>query len=167
MGKRSLLEHRQGKDSGCFIWRRVLPIRPKRTPANLRDEATTPLRKGKTKALDIIEKDESGRFVEAFISMGDARHTVDFDVISEFVCCMYAQSQTRDIDEARYNKLMQMTGKVQKDNPLANVKRIDCALLPPTRKTLEMKISRLQYVTVLWTLATKACPGDGLSMTHS
>ncbi|ESO88713.1 hypothetical protein LOTGIDRAFT_165497 [Lottia gigantea] len=100
--------------------------------------------KGKTKALDIIEKDESGRFVEAFISMGDARHTVDFDVISEFVCCMFAQSQTRDIDEARYNKLMQMTGKVQKDNPLANVERIDCALLPPTRKTLEMKISRLQ-----------------------
>ena len=39
---------------------------------------------------------------------------VDLDVASEFVCCMYAQSKTRSVNEARYNKLMQMSGKVDK-----------------------------------------------------
>lgn len=44
--------------------------------------------------------------------MGEAHGSVDLDITSEFVCRMYAQSKTRDVNEARYNKLMQMTGKV-------------------------------------------------------
>jgi len=44
--------------------------------------------------------------------MGEVHHGVDLDVALEFVCRMYAQSKTRDVNEARYNKLMQMTGKV-------------------------------------------------------
>ena len=51
------------------------------------------------------------------------------------------------------------------ENPLANIKRVDCALLPPSRRTLEMKIRRTQYVTALWTHAMTASPGDGLSPT--
>lgn len=69
-------------------------------------------RKGKTKPLDIVEKDKTGSYVNLFISMGEAHGTVDMDVASEFVCRMYAESKTRDVNEARYNKLMQMTGKV-------------------------------------------------------
>lgn len=44
--------------------------------------------------------------------MGEVHGSVDLDVASEFVCLMYAQSKTRDVNEARYNKLMEMTGKV-------------------------------------------------------
>ena len=51
------------------------------------------------------------------------------------------------------------------ENPLANIKRIDCALLPPSRPTLEMKVRRAQYVAALWTHAVTASPGDGLSPT--
>ena len=51
-------------------------------------------------------------------------------------------------------------------NPLANVKRVDCALLPPSRRTLQMKVRRAQYVTILWTNAATASPGDGLSPTE-
>lgn len=51
------------------------------------------------------------------------------------------------------------------ENPLANIKRIDCALLPPSRPTLAMKIRRTQYVTTLWTNADTAAPGEGLSPT--
>lgn len=51
------------------------------------------------------------------------------------------------------------------ENPLANIKRVDCALLPPCRQTLEMKIHRTQYVTALWTHAMTTSPGDGLSPT--
>ncbi len=69
-------------------------------------------RKGKTKPLDNIEKDKTGCYVDLFLSMGEAHGSVDLDITSEFVCRMYAQSKTRDVNEARYNKLMQMTGKV-------------------------------------------------------
>jgi len=52
------------------------------------------------------------------------------------------------------------------ENSLAHIKRIDCALLPPSRRTLEMMIRRTQYVTALWTRAMTASPGDGLSPTN-
>lgn len=45
---------------------------------------------------------------------------------------------------------------------ITNVKKLDCALLPPTRRTLEMKIRRAHYVTMLWTNATTATPLIGL-----
>ena len=44
--------------------------------------------------------------------MGDVHGSVDLDVASELVCHMYAQSETKDVDEARYNRLMQVSGKV-------------------------------------------------------
>lgn len=43
---------------------------------------------------------------------GEIQDDVDLDVASEFVCRMYAQMKTNNVNEARYNKLMQMTGKV-------------------------------------------------------
>ncbi len=52
------------------------------------------------------------------------------------------------------------------ENPLANVKRIDCALLPPSCRTLAMKVRRTQYVAALWTRAATSTPGDGLSPTE-
>ena len=69
-------------------------------------------RKGKTKPLELLEKDTTGDFVTFFIKLGQAHQDVDIDVASEFVCRMYAQSKTKDVNEARYNKIMQMTGKV-------------------------------------------------------
>ena len=45
------------------------------------------------------------------------------------------------------------------------MKRVDCALLPPCRRTLQMKIRRAQYVSAIWTRATEAYPADGISPT--
>ncbi|KAG1671521.1 Microtubule-associated tumor suppressor 1 [Nymphon striatum] len=59
-----------------------------------------------------VQKDKTGRFVNLFIIMGDVHGSVDFDVASDLVCYMYAQSKTKDVDEARYNRLMQVSGKV-------------------------------------------------------
>ena len=59
-----------------------------------------------------MEKDKNGRFVNFFISMWEVSGSVDLDIASEFVCHMYAQSKTHDVNEARYNKLMLMIGKV-------------------------------------------------------
>ena len=71
-------------------------------------------------------------------------------IASQFVCHMYGQRKISDLNEARYNKLMQLTGKVQLDKPLANIKRVDCALLPPCLRTLEMKVLRARYMLQLY-----------------
>ena len=43
------------------------------------------------------------------------------------------------------------------------MKKLDCALLPPCRKTLQMKIRRAQYVAMLWNNASTAAPMTGHS----
>ncbi|KAK4318060.1 hypothetical protein Pmani_010907 [Petrolisthes manimaculis] len=94
--------------------------------------------------------------------MGEVDGDVNIEVASEFVCKMYSQPKVRSVDEARYNKLMQMTGKIDQDKPLTNIKRIDCALLPPSRRALDKKLQRAQYVSILWNHANFACPDQGL-----
>ena len=44
--------------------------------------------------------------------MGKDDGSVSIDVASEFICKMYGQPKETDVDRARLNKLMQMTGKV-------------------------------------------------------
>jgi hypothetical protein len=44
--------------------------------------------------------------------MGDRNSDVDLHIVSEFVCRIYAVTKTKDVNEARYLKLIQMTGKV-------------------------------------------------------
>ncbi|KAK3890329.1 hypothetical protein Pcinc_005711 [Petrolisthes cinctipes] len=88
--------------------------------------------KGKVKPFNIMKKDATRKFVEMFISMGDITGDVDADIASEFVCQICAQHKTRDVNEARYIKMLQMTGKVHK------------------------------YVAALWRQATEDSPGSGL-----
>ena len=51
------------------------------------------------------------------------------------------------------------------ENPLADIKKIDCALLPPSRRALTKKLQRAHYVTVLWRNANTVSPDQGLSPT--
>ncbi|XP_068212466.1 uncharacterized protein [Palaemon carinicauda] len=122
-------------------------------------------RKGKVKPLEIVEKDATGRFLNLFINMCEKDGRVDIEVASEFVCKMYGQTKETDVDEARHSKLMQMTGKVDKNNPLFINKRIDCALLPPSRPALEKQLQRAHFVTVVWSHTDQASPDQGLSPT--
>ena len=57
--------------------------------------------------LDLLGKAKLNPFISVSMSM-----SVDLDVASEFICCVYVQSKTRDVNEVRYNKRMQMIGKV-------------------------------------------------------
>ena len=66
----------------------------------------------KSKPLSIIENDQSGSYVNLFIDMGDQNSDVDLHIVSEFVCRIYAVTKTKYVNEARYQKLIQMTGKV-------------------------------------------------------
>ena len=51
------------------------------------------------------------------------------------------------------------------DNPLVNIKRVDCALLPPSRPTLEKQLQRAHFVTMMWSHADQASPDQGRSPT--
>lgn len=68
------------------------------------------------KPLEIIAKDDSNRFLYFFIRLGESKSNEDADedaeVASEFVCRIYGQNDTNDINEARYKKLLQMSGNV-------------------------------------------------------
>ena len=44
--------------------------------------------------------------------MSDPCSSPDLDVASSLVCSLYAQAKAKDVNEARYNKLIQMTGKI-------------------------------------------------------
>ena len=46
---------------------------------------------------------------------------------------------------------------------MANIKRVDCALLPPCSQTMQFKLLRARYVAKLWARAGTAFPGSGLS----
>ncbi|KAK3883498.1 hypothetical protein Pcinc_012197 [Petrolisthes cinctipes] len=117
------------------------------------------------RASDTDVLDAAGRYLYLFTCIGEVDGDVNIEVASEFVCKMYSQPKVRSVDEARYNKLMQMTGKIDQDKPLTNIKRIDCALLPPSRRALDKKLQRAQYVSILWNHANLACPDQGLSNT--
>ena len=53
-----------------------------------------------------------------------------------------------DINEARYKALMRMSGGDEKD-PLATIKKINCASLPPCNKTLSNHVKRAQFVSMI------------------
>ncbi|KAK4304168.1 hypothetical protein Pmani_023888 [Petrolisthes manimaculis] len=66
----------------------------------------------------------------ALPGMGQRQGDTDLEVASEFVCRMYGQSNTVNVNDAKHKKLMHMSSNINKENPLENVKKIDCALLP-------------------------------------
>ena len=71
-------------------------------------------RKGKVKPLSIIEKDDTGSYLNFFANLGAKDIDIDFDTASEFVSHMYGQTKTADVNEVRYLKLMEMSGKIKK-----------------------------------------------------
>lgn len=47
-----------------------------------------------------------------FARLGDKNMNTDVDAASEFVCRMYGQTRTTDVNEARYMKLTEMIGNI-------------------------------------------------------
>ena len=66
------------------------------------------------KQLKIIEDDVTDAFLNMFVSLGDTFSKTDLNTVSKFVCQMYAQNKTTDVNEARYLKLMEMSRNIRK-----------------------------------------------------
>ena len=75
---------------------------------------------------------------------------------TSFVCSMYGVT-TSDINEARYKAFMRMSGGDEKD-PLATIKKINCASLPTCNKTLGNHVKRAQFVSMMWKRADQTDP---------
>ncbi|XP_041362193.1 uncharacterized protein LOC121378189 [Gigantopelta aegis] len=115
----------------------------------------------KVKPLEILEKDAEGTFIEFFDSM-TSREEPNQMKAEEFVCSLYGVKDVKDVNEARYAKLLLMTGKINQENPLASVKKIDCTLLPPCARTLCNKTKRAHFVSIVWGHADSSHPDQGL-----
>ena len=88
---------------------------------------------------------------------------VDIPGITAFVCLLYG-FRTSNITEARYKAFMRMSGGKGKDLQ-ANLKKINCASLPPCEKTLLNHIKRAQYVARMWKRADETNPTRNASPT--
>ena len=101
-------------------------------------------RKGKLKPFQRLVADISDRHVSALRSLTSIE--VDIPGVTSFVCSMYGFT-TSDINEARYKAFIRMSGGDEK-YPLATIKKINCASLPPCNKTLGNHVKRTQVVSM-------------------
>ena len=111
-------------------------------------------RKGKLKPFQRLVTDTSERHVSALQSL--TSDNVDMPGVKSFVCSMYG-FPTSDINEARYKAFIRMSGGDEKD-PLATIKKINCASLPPCNKTLGNHVKRAQFVSMMWKRADQTDP---------
>lgn len=61
-----------------------------------------------------MKKDTTSKFVDMFISMREITDGVEVDVVDDLQ--VYVQHKTTDVNEARYIKMLEMTGKPDKVN---------------------------------------------------
>ena len=92
-------------------------------------------RKGKVKPFQRMETDAS--HVVALQSL--TSEEVDIEAVTSFVCSLYGFA-TSDINEARYKAFLRMSAGGNENEPLARLKKINCASLPPCAKTLNNHI---------------------------
>ena len=70
-------------------------------------------RKGKIKPYEILENDTDGALIKFFCNMS-SREEPSLQIAEEYVCALYGMKSVKDVNEARYMKLVQMTGKISK-----------------------------------------------------
>ena len=116
-------------------------------------------RKGKTRALDILLKNED--YIEAFGKIGNMPEVPEkvTRTIEKFVCHLYSKQQCDSVNNARYQMFVDKY-KPDKRNqgPLTKIKGASPSSLPPCRSVLEQKFRRTNYVVMLWKRADEKDP---------
>jgi hypothetical protein len=68
-------------------------------------------RKGKIKPYELLENNNDGTLIQFFSSMS-SREELNRKKAEGYVCSLYGMQDIKDVNEARYKKLVQMTGKI-------------------------------------------------------
>ena len=71
-------------------------------------------RKGKAKSVQLLETDAEGKFAEIFSKLSNTTAPSQVDTMEEFVCSLYGMKGETRVDDARYAKLLRMTGRNDK-----------------------------------------------------
>ena len=112
----------------------------------------------------MLEGDDADGYVNSFQALS---HGQEYNM-EKFVCHLYGIRETEHVDAARTAKLFALAG-VKKKSGLktpemkSKLKKVNCSLLPPCSKVLNMKIKRALYVSSIWTKAPGKEPSQGLS----
>lgn len=110
-------------------------------------------KKGKKKPFEILTTDQDNQYLGGIQSLNSS--DVDYESIKAYVCRIYGAKRRRDIDEARYDSFMKMTGG---NKVLSKVKKVNCSSLPPCEKSLHKHIQRANFVAMRWHNADQALP---------
>ena len=119
------------------------------------DFTSTFYRKGKSGPLTKLEK--SADDVRALRSL--STDIPDTEAVTRFVCKMYGFKNSTNINEVRHSCFLKMTGQKKLTD---QVKKINCASLPPCEKSLAKHLQRVNYVSVLWSRAHLPNPGENI-----
>ena len=85
----------------------------------------------------------------------------DMSKLMKFVCALYGFKNCSSINKARMNKLYKLAGRTT-TGELHNVKKVNCAMLPPSEKSLSMKVKRSNLIAMMWNRADQLEPAEGL-----
>ena len=110
-------------------------------------------RKGKKKPFEILESDDDNHCLSGIQSLNSTN--VDYQSVTAFVCRIYGMKHHQDINEARYESFMKMTGG---SKTLSKVRKVNCASLPPCNKSLYKHIQRANFVAMMWRNADQCRP---------
>ena len=122
------------------------------------DQISSFLRKGKVTCWKVLEKNphlfDSFALLGTQLEVGDAL----LDSISEFVCRLYGEKKTKDVNQARRNIFWRA---------LKNKKKIiDLSLLPPCRSSLAFHTRRANYLSHIWRQASVPSMVTDLPQNH-
>ena len=103
-------------------------------------------RRGKAATLSKFEKDTNA--VQALKSMLD--EDIGVKSVIRYVCGIYG-SKKENVNDVRYDCFIRMAGGHK--TLASQVKKINCASLPPCDKVLKLHIKHAHYVSILWSRA--------------
>ena len=112
-------------------------------------------RKGKIQPFKRLESQNEHVGPMCTLSTND----VDESGIVKYVASLY-RCDTSDIDEARYTSFIRMTTG-SSDHVIEQIKRCNCASLPPCTNSLRKHIKIANYVAKMWKRAAEQDPTEG------
>ncbi len=120
------------------------------------DYTATFQRKGKIRPYQIMQK--SSTFTDAFASLGSVPEVPQdvLDTIELYVCQLYGQPKSIDVNNARLVSFKQTTSPNKTERPLEKIKRSEPSMLPPCKSVLLQKVKRTNINAWMWKHADTA-----------
>ena len=108
----------------------------------------------------LIDKEMGGDWIQTFSEMAKPGFN-NQKVLENFVCALYGMKHSNEINTVRQIKLRNLMKSSKSSSN--KMKKVDCGLLPPCQKVLELKIKRSHMIARFWFNADQPNPSMGLN----